>query len=454
VEATHPRRETAGLLLLIVLPLLLTFAVQAMGYGRYLRLAAVGMVAAALGGVVFLRPRAAAYFLAFYAFAALGTILPASIAQLTTLAVLAAALVGFQRGDHNGFRDAPFLWAMGFFFVFCFHSMLYAHHIDLSLVWMFSMVKVFTLVFVIVHFVRTAEQLRRLALFIFLGAVATVVGGFVAYRLGIDIDPTNEMFLPRFSGLHGDPNYGAAHMCAALPLGIFAVRYETRKWLRAVYVLFACLLILGVFLTLSRGGVFALATVLVGVVAREARSRRAYTAIAGLLAALPLLAPVEYWERLRTLSNLAEYAARDWALLTRVRALETAWELSKENPFTGIGVGNFIMRGSVGVWVRIVVHNAYMEVLVGAGVLGLLAFLAMLGAGLRQMVRGARMRLDWPEWMPSLCYYFAVSLVASLMAALFLSIMYRYLLWVPVAAGLVIGNLIRQSRPAAPAPRG
>jgi len=438
-------RTTAGLLFLAILPVLLVLAAEFGGYGRYLRLAVIGLVAAGVGSLVFNRPRGSVYFLAFYAFAALGTILPSGVAQIVTLAVFAASLVGFLRGEDNSFRDPVFLWALGFFVLFCIHSMLYAHYIELSLEWTLAFMKAIVLVFVLVHFVRTPEHLRRLALAIFLGAVATVLAGIIAFQLGIDVDPGlgKEVHIPRFAGLHGDPNYGAAHMCAALPLGIFAVKYEKHRWLRLLYILGVVILILGVFLTLSRGGVFALGVVLLGIIAREARSRRAYIGIIALVVAIPLLAPAEYWERLQTLSNLAERTSRDWALLTRLRALQTAWELTKDNWLTGIGVGNFIARGDVGVWVRIVVHNAYMEVLVGAGVFGLIAFLSMLVAGFHQMVRGTRVRVSWPAWMPTLSYYFALSMVAAVLSALFLSIMYRYLLWVPTAAGLVIGNIIR-----------
>jgi hypothetical protein len=113
VEATRPTssRATAGLLFLAILPLVLVYAAEFAGYSRYVRLAVAGLAAASVGIVVFTRPRGAVYFLAFYAFAALGTILPAGVAQVVTLAVFAAALVGFLRGEDNRFRDPFFLWA-------------------------------------------------------------------------------------------------------------------------------------------------------------------------------------------------------------------------------------------------------------------------------------------------------------------------------------------------------
>lgn len=452
---TESTRATAGLLLLVVLPVLVFFGAEAAGYGRFVRLAVLGASAAAVGIGVFTHPRAAAYFLAFYAFAGLGTILPSALAQLVVLTAVAATFVAILRGEQVELRDPVFLWALGFFVLLCCHSMLYAHYMELSLHSMFAFAKVFALVFVLVQYTRTPAQLRHLGLAVFFGAVATVIAGLIAFRLGIDIDPglrASVNFLPRFSGLHADPNYGSAHMCAAIPLGVFFVRSEKRRWMRFFYIVCLSIVFLGAFLTLSRGGFLALGVVVLGIIVREARSRRAHIGVLALLIAIPLLSPPEYWQRLVTLSNLMERASKDWALLTRMRALETAWMLAKENWATGIGIGNFIMRGDVGVWVRIVVHNAYMEIFVGAGIFGLVAYLTMLLAGFRQMVRGARMRLDWPRWMPDLCYYFALSLVAAGASALFLSIQYRYLFWVPTAAGLAIGNIIRDRRRPAPRP--
>jgi O-antigen ligase len=118
------------------------------------------------------------------------------------------------------------------------------------------------------------------------------------------------------------------------------------------------------------------------------------------------------------------------------------------HPLTGVGLGNFIESSSYRLFVRIVAHNTYLEILVGVGIFGLIAFLAMMAAGFRHLWAGARH--PWRagnEWLGSLSFYFALSLVAIGLSAIFLTFPFRYQLWIPVAAGLIVGNLRRRETP-------
>jgi O-antigen ligase len=97
------------------------------------------------------------------------------------------------------------------------------------------------------------------------------------------------------------------------------------------------------------------------------------------------------------------------------------------------------------VFVRIVVHNSYLEILVGTGVFGLLSFLMIMVSGLRHTVAGAR--ANWrgqPEWMRSACFYCALSAISIWMSSFFGTMPFRHPFWVPVATGIVIANLLRE----------
>jgi O-antigen ligase len=136
---------------------------------------------------------------------------------------------------------------------------------------------------------------------------------------------------------------------------------------------------------------------------------------------------------------------------TRLLALQTAWEMFLNHPITGVGIGNFWDAAAYNLFVRMVVHNTYLEVLVGMGVFGLLAFLMVLLSGIRHSFAGARHRwTHHPQWLRSASFYWVLSSVSICMSAFFGSMPFRYFLWVPVAAGLVIGNLLREDRRAAP----
>jgi O-antigen ligase len=190
----------------------------------------------------------------------------------------------------------------------------------------------------------------------------------------------------------------------------------------------------------------------VAVLVRELRSRRSYLMLLVLATLGILLTPRYYWDRVLALRDIASGGARDWSVYTRWLALTTAWELFLHHPLTGVGIGNFIVAGAYRVFLRIVVHNTYLEILVGTGVFGLMTFLWMVLAGLRATVSGARRRwVTQPVWIQSLCFYVALSGISIWASALFGSMPFRYPLWIPVAAGLVIGNLLRIDRAAAPA---
>jgi len=165
--------------------------------------------------------------------------------------------------------------------------------------------------------------------------------------------------------------------------------------------------------------------------------------VATLAAVLLVIAPPSYWQRLSNLTRIAEQVTRDWSVLMRYRALTTAWELFLDNPLTGVGLGNFVVRAAYGVWIRIVVHNSYMEILVGTGVFGLAAFCGLIVSGLRPLARALRQpAAGAPDWARHFAFYAALSLASAASSALFMSISYRYLLWLPVAFGLAAGTLL------------
>jgi O-antigen ligase len=296
-----------------------------------------------------------------------------------------------------------------------------------------------------VYFTRTEKDLQGVMTAVFVGTVATVIFGLIAIKkFGIFVEGNvlTGVSLFRFSGLQGDPNDAAAVMCSALPLGVFLVRENRGKWRRTALVLGMLSLVLGIFSTLSRSAIFAFAIVTVAVLAREVRSRRGWAAVAGFLVVAALLTPGYYWERLAELGETARTNPKaDYSLAIRLAALSTAWELFKENPLTGIGLGNFIERGATNVFRRIVVHNAYMEVLVSTGIFGLLAYLGIFYSGARHC---------WAVWKSTwggaLGYYVGLSLLSIMVSAVFLSMHFKHFLWFPLAMALALGNVRRLRR--------
>ncbi|HEU4364350.1 MAG TPA: O-antigen ligase family protein [Candidatus Krumholzibacteria bacterium] len=442
------RGERLLLAALAFLPLAVYLAARFLGLMKFLRLGAAAVAAAALAMTVFVRPRWGLFFLVFYIYSGISSMLPVNVALPVTFIVFAAVVLDLVRGGRNRLVEGSFWYANAFFLLFALQSMLVARDPMLSLLELSNYAKMLIVVYLIVHLIRTADDLRHLAYAVFVGAVATLLFGLMALSLGIGPGQENYIggvYILRFTGAHENPNRAAAFMCSALPLGLFGARTSRHPWLRIGFVIGVVALIVGIFSTFSRSVVVPFAAITLAVLIREVRSRRSYALLILLTAVGILLTPRYYWDRVLALQDVFSGSARDWSVYTRWLAMTTAWDLFLRHPFTGVGLDNFIVAGAHRVFVRIVAHNTYLEILVGTGLFGLLTYLWMLWAGIRAAVTGARRRwVSQPDWVRSLCFYVSLSGVSIGLSALFGTIPFVYPVWIPVAAGLVIGNLLRR----------
>jgi O-antigen ligase len=442
-------RPRAALFALALLPVLAFVALRLLGLLKFAQLGAVAAAALAGGTLLFLRPRWGLYFLILYIYSGAGLFLPVNLAVPAIAIVTAAVVLSWLRGENPSLPDAFFWWAAGIFAMIALHSMLVARDVGASLRELMTFGKILLVIVLIVHLIRTPDQLRSLYYAVFAGAVGTIVLGIVGIWLGVEGAGEQGVRIMRFTGAHENPNKAAAYMCSALPLGLFAVKHSVGRLPKIAFTVGVVVIVVAIFATFSRSAVIPLTVVFVGVIAHELRTRRSFGLLAFLLALGILLAPRYYWDRVMSLPDALRNSTQDWSVYTRLLALQTAWEMFLDHPMTGVGLGNFLGSSAYRLFVRIVVHNTYLEILVGTGILGLAAYLAVLGSGFRHAVAGARRR--WkahPAWMRSLSYYTMLSAVSIGLSAGFGTMPFRYPLWVPVAAGLVIGNLLRADRQA------
>jgi putative inorganic carbon (HCO3(-)) transporter len=343
--------------------------------------------------------------------------------------------------------DGVFLAIVCVFSMIILQSVLFSHHPDHSLASLTRVAKVFALVFLVVHFVRSPGQLRELAFVIFVGTLATIVIGVISLKLGIYTtgNVIGGVEIYRFSGAHPNPNRAAAIICSAIPLGVFVARHAGNAWRRTLAYAGVIALVIGVFSTFSRSAIFPFSVVAMAVVAREIRSRGGFAAVAALLIVGILLTPQFYWDRLFALSDVKTTGMfTDMSVAIRFDAMRTAWKLFLAHPLTGIGFYDFIFRRASDVIATVVTHNTYLEILVGTGIFGFAAFMGSVVAGLRHAAYGAlRVWTRESASMRSLSFYVGLSGVSIMISAMFGSMPFVYAYWMPVACGLVVGNLIR-----------
>lgn len=444
-------RQRSWLLAATFVPLALVVAVWRLGFLDLLRLAVMGVVGAAFLVALLVKPRWGVYFMVFYVYSGLSFYVPGLLAMAVMAVLVTAAALEILRRDPGVRNDAVFWSFVALFTVLTLQSVLFAYSPERSAVRLVAFLKTVTLAWLIVHFVRTPADLRRMVLAAFVGAVATIAFGVINLRLGL-YEQGNVMGglqIYRFSGAHPNPNRAAAIMCSALPLGVFAVRYASSRLRTVLSVAGVIALVVGVFATFSRSVVIAFAFVAAAVVLREIRSRRGYIVIGALFALAILLTPSYYWSRIQELWQvLTSNIGQDFSVQLRYDALTTAWALFLDHPWTGIGLGNFTIRGATDVVERIVVHNTFLEIAVDTGIFGLIAFLGIFAAGLRHALAATRHRwsaaVDRDGAMGSMAFYLGLAMVSIMISSLFGTMPFIYPYWVPAAGLLVVGNVIRQ----------
>lgn len=252
----------------------------------------------------------------------------------------------------------------------------------------------------------------------------------------------------RASGPMEDPNDLAYVIVAALPLLLAATPAVRRsRWLLALTLGVAILLVLGAAATLSRGGALALLAAAAWLTVRRAVPMKV---IAPLFAAVGLALVVTYVVAqpvLATALGEKSFVATSNVDDRTVRWVAAAEMLSSE-PLLGVGPGGFrhhytpVSHNAEPAEQFPVAHNMYIEVAAELGVLGFAAFAATIVAGLLASERALRRGAD-----PHVVFGLQAGLVAVLVASTFLSEQYYMSLWSMIAISCALQLRTAESRP-------
>lgn len=412
------------------------------------RLALMGLFAClgALFGVA--HPKYAVLAVVFYIFGGLTFYFPVNLAPPLLALSLGGALVGFARGDAVQLRTRMFNWVLAFFLLIILTSFTYAHDLRHAAMSLTIFLKSMTVLVLLVQFLRVPRDLQLLMAAIFLGTMTTILLAVLFPGLGAERDSRilGTVSWMRFAGARDDANVSAVYLIAALPMAAYAMRLWTGKLARLATAGGIVLILLAVVFTFSRAAVFPLAIIGIVLMIRDVRNRWVNGSIVAIIVTTLALTPQFYLFRLQTLGNLFSRSNQDWSIFLRLRALRTAWEMFLDQPFTGVGLNNFIERSSPDMFIRIPVHNVYLEILVGVGLFGLAAYLLLQLCGFVEYLRVRR--APWKpehEWMRHIGFYLLLSHVAALIGGLFLSFPFAYVIWIPLAGLLAAGRIARRA---------
>jgi len=242
-------------------------------------------------------------------------------------------------------------------------------------------------------------------------------------------------------GILGEPNFAAGKLGIGFPFvawAFFKAVSARRTILAVTYAICCGLLAIAILLTGSRMGAFMLAISLAFVAVKEWKLLfMPKTVLIGgfLVAALFLLltGPLSTMfdliiqrtepilQFIGTGGGLGERSAAK-----RVELLSAGWELFRDHPVFGVGIGGYrlvlpLYRPHLG---SVYAHNTYVEILTGTGLVGFLPFTALLLSIARRMWQGWR-----KERESRLPFYFALSFVMVAIHLFFLSDYSNRYLW-------------------------
>jgi O-antigen ligase len=315
-------------------------------------------------------------------------------------------------------------------------------------------VAVLTLI-IVATTISTPGQMRLVLAAFVVGAGLSVAigllgGGLSSSATAVDTATASE---GRLQGGGGDPNYLAAGLVPAIAFAsalLSTTRDPVARWTLAITI---GLLGVGLAATQSRGGLVA---ALVALAAALLIYRRRLVSLA-VLAVLAIAVASWFatspgaWDRVTT-----DY---DGGGTGRTELWDVGWQIFEEHPVTGIGLNNF--RNESNRYVRRpgnlefveliaerpqVVHNAYLQVLVEAGVIGLVLFLALLLACLRAAwVAAKRFEALGQRRLAELARAVLVAGIGMMAAAFFLSNTTDRRWWVLLALGPAMLAMARRA---------
>lgn len=256
-----------------------------------------------------------------------------------------------------------------------------------------DLVKVLVVALIVLGFMRYRNGFEIVAISSVLTATALCALGFVQV-LGIVLPPGLEVFAHfnqfhgRFEGPVNDANFFAVILVFNIPLALLYFLHTDRTYKFVFWGLAVALLLFGLLVTESRGGILALGVALGIIFLLLSRRQKiaSIIAFAVLLTAASVFLGAEAFERLATLGQLVETVEIDKSAEGRLASYIVAWELFVTHPWLGVGSGNFnthfqdiaLEQGLIFRGEGRSAHSLYLEFLAEKGLIGLLYFLSIL----------------------------------------------------------------------------
>ena len=307
--------------------------------------------------------------------------------------------------------------------------------------------KLLLIFFLVVNTVRTVERLRAIVVAIFC-AMLYMSGNAIIDTL------TGQNLVRGFratgavEGMLGDPNDLAMALVIILPFALTLAILAKTAIMKLVFGVSACVLLGGIILTYSRGGMLGLVLTGFTFAWLAGRGRRLPALLLFIFLTLAgfFLAPKSYQDRISTIVHIE--ADDTGSVNERLELIKTGFRIIAENPVLGVGAFCFeIAEGAThresGRWR--VAHNTYIEVAAEIGVIGGVIFICNLILAFVRIRRLGNICVGLPEYRDVMYWSYALvsGLVGYGVCAFFLSHQYTWDYYYLIAFSVVLQRIAR-----------
>ena len=470
VETFAPHQQARWLLLLAALSALVGVGVFAVGA----KLPGLAMIVAAAGLTLIVLPDAAVLLVVFVIYTNAAVIavrfhgLPhfAGAAAVLLLGIPLYYQLIVRRSVITVLPAVPFIVT---FVVVRLIGTLVAHRQDVAIgATTTTLTEGLILYLLVTNVIRDTAMLRRVVWTLaiagaFLGTLTVIqqvtgnfrndFGGFAQADFDLLLLEPEQPTNPRSAGPIGEKNYYAQFMLMLLPLTLSRVWGEQGLALRCVAAGAAVLIALGVAFTASRGAAVGFVVMLAAMLALRQIQWRTAMLVAAAAFMLLWAAPT-FRERLMESTGLigviqgdANVRSIDKSTQGRITEMLAAVLVFWENPVLGVGPANFPAHflekaDALGFQVHAeerLAHCSYLELAAESGVIGVLAYIGILGVTARELVRARQKAIS--EESKNLATAFLVTMIVMMITAVFLSFAYERYYWFVLALAAVCAHV-------------
>jgi O-antigen ligase len=292
--------------------------------------------------------------------------------------------------------------------------------------------KIVIVYFLMINLIINEKQLKRTIWVLILCTTYLAIQGILLSKgVAIGNITFSQGVRIQGSGIFSDPNDLAMTLIIGLPFVFHLFFFERFVLKKIVLAVFGCLILYGILLTGSRGGMIGLAITTYLMVRRK--TGNIVAAIITLICILGFLviAPSYTIERLRdaTSENDTGYA--------RVMGWYNCAHIFLSNPVIGIGMNNCVeYTGNVA-------HNSFVHVATETGMIGLLIWMGFFYFSFKNLFKIENVAKENGEgFIQTMAGSLKVSLIGFIVCALSLSRQYNYIPYILIALSVCVFKIL------------